>query len=234
MNNRRKLILALGAGALTAPLGLFAQQQNKVWRVGFLASRRVNFVDTDNYYGPFRQGMRELHYVEGKNLLIECRSAEGNFERVQGLAAELVQLKVDVIVTAGTAATSAAQKATTTIPIVMVYVGDPIGIGFVKSLAGPGGNITGLSTLADELGAKHFEMLLSMVPKLSRVAVLSNPVNPTHAMILKSVQTAASRSGVKILPAQARTHQDIENAFATIVREHAGGVIVAIDAFFIQ
>ena len=120
MNKRRKLIIKLGAGALTAPLASFAQQQDKVWRVGFLASRRVDFVDTDNYYGPFRQGMRELHYVEGKNLLIEWRSAGGNSERVQGLAAELVQLKVDVIVTAGTAATRAAQKATTAIPIVMV------------------------------------------------------------------------------------------------------------------
>jgi len=137
--------------------------------------------------------MRELHYVEGKNLLIEWRSAGGNSERVQGLAAELVQLKVDVIVTAGTAATRAAQKATTAIPIVMVYVGAPVGIGFVKSLARPGGNITGLSTLADELGAKHFQMLLSMVTNLSPVAVLSNPVNPTHAMIFKSVQTAAER-----------------------------------------
>ena len=144
MNNRRKLVIALGAGALAAPLASFAQQQDKVWRVGFLASRRVDFVDTDNYYGPFRQGMRELHYVEGKNLLIEWRSAGGNSERVQGLAAELVELKVDVIVTAGTAATRAAQKATTTTPIVMVYIGDPVGIGFGKSLARPGGNITGL------------------------------------------------------------------------------------------
>ena len=234
MNKRRKLIVAVGAGALMAPLASFAQQQNKVWRVGYLATRHVDFVDTDNYYGPFRQGMRELHYVEGKNLLIEWRSAEGNFERMQGLAAELVQLKVDVIVTAGAAATRAAQRASTTIPIVMVYVGDPVGVGFVKSLARPGGNITGLSALADELGAKHFEMLLNMAPKLPRVAVLLNPANPSHALTLKSVQTAALRSGIKILPVQARTPQEIENAFSMIVRENAGGVIVAIDAFFTQ
>ncbi len=152
MIKRRKVLFlggaaALGAGALTAPFAAFAQQPAKVWRVGFLASRRVDFVETDYYNGPFRQGMRELGYVEGRNLVIEWRSAEGNMERLPGLAAELVNLKVDVIVAPDTLSNRAAQKATTTIPIVMTGVGDPVGSGLVKSLARPGGNITGLAIL---------------------------------------------------------------------------------------
>src|SRR5438270_11643031 len=113
MNNRRKLVVALGASAITAPLCSFAQQQAKVWRVGFLALRHVDFVESDNFYGPFRQGMRELGYLEGKNVVIEWRSAEGKSERLPGLAGDLVNLKVDVIVAADTSATSAAQKVTT-------------------------------------------------------------------------------------------------------------------------
>src|ERR1700693_1227864 len=144
MNNRRKLLLALGAGALAAPFGSFAQQQGKVWRVGFLVPRHVELLDSDYIYGPFRQGMRELGYVEGKNLVIEWRSAEGNNEHLPGLATELVNLKVDIIVTGGPPATSAAQKATTTIPIVMGSVGDPVGNRLVRSLGRPAGNITGL------------------------------------------------------------------------------------------
>ena len=137
MMKRRKLLVALGASALAVPFGSFAQQQGKVWRVGFLAARHVDFVDSDYYYGPFRQGLRELGYVEGKNLVIEWRSAESKYERLPGLAAELVNLKVDVIVTSGDRGIGAAQKATTTIPIVMGGGGDPVKAGFVKSLARP-------------------------------------------------------------------------------------------------
>jgi len=125
----------LGVGALTAPLGSFGQQQSRIWRVGFLAPRHVDFADADYYYGPFRQGLRELGYVEGKNLVIEWRSSEENNERLPGLAAELVNLKVDVIVTAGTAATRTLQQTTSTIHIVMGAVGDPVG-------SGPGALIT--------------------------------------------------------------------------------------------
>src|ERR1035438_1584681 len=159
MNNRRKLVVALGVGAIALPLVVFAQPQGKIWRVGFLSERHVDFLDSDYYYGPFRQGMRELGYAEGKNLVIEWRSADGKSERLRGLAAELVNLQLDVMLTAGTQATSAAQKATTTIPIVMGSVGDPIGSGFVKSLANPGGNITGFSNISGTLGLKHLEML---------------------------------------------------------------------------
>ncbi len=234
MISRRKLVIALGASALVVPLGSFAQQQNKIWRVGFLALRSPTASNPIVTYGAFLQGMRELGYVEGKNLVIEWRLAEGKVERLPGLAAELVQLKVDVILAAGVQPTSAAQKATTTIPIVMGNSIDPVGSGFVASLARPGGNITGLSNLIGDLGPKHFEMLRSMAPKLSRVGILLNPTNSGHATILKTVQTAAQKSGVKILSMQARSPQEIESAFSTMTRHNAEAVIVSNDLFFNQ
>jgi len=234
MNPRRKLLIALGLGALAVPLASVAQQQNKIWRVGFLALRHVDFVDTDYYYGPFRQGMRELGYIEGRNLAIEWRSAEGRAERLPALVADLVQLKVDVIVTAGSAATSAAQKATSALPIVMATTADPVGSGFVKGLTRPGANITGLSNLSVDISRKHLEIMLSIIPRLSRVAVLINPTNSSHAAILKSTQDAARKLDIKVLPAEARTPQEIERAFSAMARERAGAVIIAIDAFFIQ
>lgn len=234
MNNRRRLVNALGAAVLPAPFGSFAQQQIRVWRVGFLAQRHMDFLDSDYQYGPFRQGMRELGYVEGKNLLIEWRSAEGNSERLPGLAAELVNLKVDVIVAGGTPATLAAQQTTSAIPIVMSGMGDPIGSGFIKSLSRPGGNITGVTNMNVELGPKQLETLLAMVPKVSRVAVLVNPTNLSHAAFLKGCQTAAQRLSIKVLPVNAQTPQEIENAFSTMAREKAGALIVSRDGFVNQ
>jgi putative ABC transport system substrate-binding protein len=229
MNSRRKLLVALGACALAAPLFSFAQQQGKVWRVGFLSQRgRPDSLDSD-VFGAFPRGMRELGYVEGKNLVIEWRFADGKVERLPSLASELVQMKVDVIVTNGTPATSAAQKATTTIPIVFGSAGDPVGSGLIKSLARPGGNITGFTNISGELGPKHLEMLRGMVPKLSRVAVLVNPANPAHTTILKNVQAAAQRAGVRMLSVEARNPQEIENAFSTMSRENAGAVIMEPD-----
>jgi putative tryptophan/tyrosine transport system substrate-binding protein len=226
--------MAIGAGALAMPLGSFAQQQGKVWRVGFLSQRRVEISDSDYYYGPFRKGMRELGYVEGQNLVIEWRSAEGSNERLPGLAAELVNLKVDVIVSAATPATSAAKNATATIPIVMVGVGDPVGAGLVKSFARPGGNITGLSNLNEEIVAKRLEMLLSMQPKLSRVAVLANPTNTTNIKNADRVQTAGQNRGLKILRVDARTPQEIDNAFTWMHQQNAGALIVGIEPLFSQ
>jgi putative ABC transport system substrate-binding protein len=234
MTTRRQLLSFLGASALAAPLASFAQQPGKIWRVGFLAVRHVDFVDTDYHYGPFRQGMRELGYVEGRNLAIEWRSAEGKGERLPELAAQLVQLKVDVIVTAGTPATSAAQKATGTIPIVIAAATDPVGSGFVKSLSHPGANITGLSSLSLDISPKNLEIMLSIVPKLSHVALLMNPANSSHVAVLKSTQAAAQKLNIKVLPVEARTAPEIERAFSAMAREHAGAVIVAIDSFFIQ
>jgi len=234
MNNRRKLVVALGASVIAAPLPSFAQQQGKIWRVGFLAQRHVNFIDSDNYYGPFRQGMHDLGYVDGKNLIIEWRSAEGKNERLPSLAAELVNFKVDVIVTVGAPAISAAQKATATIPIVMGGTSDPVGFGFVSSLARPAGNITGLSNMAADVRLKQLEMLLAIVPKVSRVAVLVNPSNTASIKNLEKVQAAAEKRGVKILRADAGTPQEIENAFTWMREQNAAALIVVLDQFLLQ
>lgn len=234
MTTRRDLLIAPGAIALAAPFRAFAQQQNRNWHVGFVSARRVDFVDTDTYYGPFRQGMRELGYVEGKNLVIEWRSGEGDNERLPRLAAELVNLKVDVIVTSGAVAISAAQKATTTIPIVIGNTGDPVGSGFVKSLARPGGNITGFSGMAPAVRLKQLEILLAMVPRLSRVAVLLNPSNTANIKSREMVEAAAQKYGVRILHADAQTPQEIDNAFSLMRQQNAGALIVFAEPLFQQ
>ena len=233
MNKRRKLIVALGAGVLAGPLVSFAQRQGNVWRVGFLLPLNRRDSPISEVVGPFLRGMSEFGYVEGKSLVIEWRSAEGKSERLPGLAAELVQLRVDVIVTPSPQATSVAQKSTITIPIVMANSDDPVGSGFAKSLARPGGNITGLSNITGDISPKHLEMLLSVAPKLSRVAVLVNPTNASLSTVLKSVQSAAQGTSTKILPVEARTAQEIEQAFSAMAREKVGAVIVARDALFI-
>jgi putative ABC transport system substrate-binding protein len=230
--NRRKLLVAFGLGALAAALPSIAQQQGKIWRIGFLAPRSRPTSSDPDVYGAFPQGMRELGYVEGKNFVVEWRFADGKFERLPGLAAELVRMKVDVIVAAGTVATEVAQRATTTIPIVIAASVDPVGSGFVKSLARPGGNITGLSLATSDFSPKHLELLMTAVPKLSRVAVLVSPDNSAHPGVLKSVQAASQKLGVQVLPVNARTPEDIERGFAMMKRERAEAVIVAADAFF--
>jgi putative ABC transport system substrate-binding protein len=232
VNRREALFALLALGA--APLDARAQPPEKVWRVGFLTPRRrPESMDTD-FLGAFPRGLRELGYVEGRNLVIEWRFADGRFERLPDLAAELVRLRVDVLVSASSQAIAALQKATTTIPIVMASSGDPTGSGFVKSLARPEGNITGLSNLTSDIGAKQLELLLGMVPRLSRVAVLLNPVNPSLASFLKNVQAAAEARSVKVLPAEARTAREIEDAFPTMTRWNAGAVIVATDSLILQ
>jgi putative ABC transport system substrate-binding protein len=232
MNNRRKLLVALGAGALAAPFSSFAQQQGKVWRVGFLAQRsRPASLDSD-IYGAFPRGMREFGYVEGKNLVIEWRFADGKVERLPGLAAELVRLKVDVIVAGATPSVQAAHLATTTIPIVLVAVPDPVGEGFVTSLSRPGGNITGLSTIGTEVSIKQLELLRAVVPKLSRVAVLFNPLNPSDSLILEQIHGAAYTTGVKVFPVEASTASQIETGFGGMTRARTGGLIVAADELF--
>ena len=233
MITRRDFVGAVGAAVLT-PLCGFAQQPGKVWRVGFLAMGRVDLVDSDYTYGPLTQGLRELGYVLGKNLVIEWRSAEGKYERLPELAAELVRLKVDVLAANGTPASFAAQKATTSIPIVMVNVADPVGAGLVKSLARPEGNSTGLSNMINELGPKVLEMLRGMKPKVNRVAVLLNPANAANILVLKDVQAAAQKLSVKIQPVEASTVAEITSAFAMMARQNAEALVVLREPFFQQ
>ena len=233
MISRRQVVLAIGAGALTVRHSSFAQQQSKVWRIGFLAARsRSTTSNPDVYYDAFVQEMRALGYVEGQNLEIEWRFADGKYDRLPNLAAELVQKKVEVIVAATTPPALAAQLATTTIPIVAVAVGDPVESGLVASLGRPGGNITGVANIVGDIGPKRLELLRLIKPTLSRVAVLGNPANSTiNTSSMKKIQDAARRVGVTAIPIYARTSEEIERGFAQMLRERAEGVIVAVDTF---
>lgn len=234
MNNRRKLVIALGLCALDPSLSAFAQKQDKVRRIGFLAVRpRSTPSSPDVLYDAFVWRMRELGYVEGKNLIIEWRFADGNFERLPGLADELARLKVEVLVTHGTPPTAALQKATKTIPIVFAAVVDPVGSGFAASLAHPGGNITGTSIMSIDFSPKYLELLKLMQPKLSVVAVLMNPGSSVQPAVLKGIQAAAQQLRVRVLPVNARTAEEIEHGFAKMRQEHADATIVLTDTFFI-
>ncbi len=223
---RRKLLFATGA-LLVIPVAAIAQHPGKISRIGFLGLR-----SRASDYAAFTQGMRELGYVDGKNLVIEWRLADGQFDRLPGMAAELVRMKVEIIVTQSTPAVGAAKQATSAIPIVIASSADPVEAGFVASLARPGGNITGLSLSNVELTPKQLEMLIAMVPKLSRVAVLTNRDDGAHVVTLKNLVAAAQKIGVRVLPVEARTPEEIERAFATMKKEQAQAVFVLISPFF--
>ncbi len=230
MVTRRQIVLALGVGVL-APFASFAQQQ-KVYRVGFLgnstAALEANLVE------PFREGLRDFGYVEGKNVLIEYRWAEGRYERFPGLVEELIASKVDVIVTAGTPATLAVKKTTTSVPLVMVAVGDPVGTGIIPSLSRPGGNITGLTSIAQELEGKRLELLREVIPGVSHIAVLWNVASPVQAIQEKAVQAAAQVLRMKVLSLGVRTEKEIDAALAAIVRERPGALLVLADRLFLH
>jgi putative ABC transport system substrate-binding protein len=234
MNNRRKLIIALGAGALAAPFSSSAQQQAKVWRVGFLGFSGVPESIDKHFYGAFRNGMRDLGNVEGKNLVIEWRFADSMAERLPQLVLDLISLRVDVIVAGSTPAAIAAKNATSTIPIVLATAADPVGSGLVTNLARPGGNITGLSNLVVDYSAKHVEILHTMAPRLRRLALLLNPSNAAHRAILESVQLASNAAKINVLPLEARSVSDIEGAFASMRKQRVEGLIVARDGTFNQ
>jgi putative tryptophan/tyrosine transport system substrate-binding protein len=225
---RREFITLFGGAAAAWPHAALAQQAGKTPRIGYLSpgSSTAELARDE----AFRQGLRELGYIEGSNILIEYRFAEGKFERLPGLAAELVRLDVDVIVALVTQASIAAKHATKTIPIVMVAVSDPLGSGLVASLSRPGGNVTGTSSMTSEVAGKSLEMLKEVVPTVDRVAVLWNPDNAIfQAQLLREAQLAAGRLGIELRTHAARGPDDLDRAFAAIPAEGAGALFVLAD-----
>ena len=213
------VVVLLAVGAIAE-----AQQPAKITRIGYLdaVSLSVNAARVE----AFRQSLRKLGYVEGKNIFIEWRSADGKLDRLPALAAELVHLKVDIIVTGGRSATRAAKEATSTIPIVMTQDSDPVANGFVASLARPGGNITGLSTLAPELSGKQLELMKEIIPKLSRVAVFGSSTSPGNAQSLTEVELTARAFKVQLQYLDVLDPKDIETAFQAASNGRADGVLV--------
>jgi putative ABC transport system substrate-binding protein len=211
-----------------------AQPSEKVPRVGYLLGGFHSDPQRQRFLEAFRQGLRELGYVEGQNIAIESRWAEGKDDRFPALAADLVRSKVDVIVAGSGAATQAAQQATRTIPIVMSTVADPLGSGLVASLARPGGNVTGMTAMSPDVAGKQFQLLTEVVPKLSRVALLTNPDNPSSARSVREAEAAARALGVRLQALEARNSQEIDSAFAAMTRERAGALLILPDVIFLN
>jgi putative ABC transport system substrate-binding protein len=226
-------VAALVAAALLFPWPARAQPQGKLWRIGVLTFQSRP-EPNDAYFSAFVAGLRELGYVEGKNVVIDWRFAEGSFDRLSALAGDVAAARLDVIVTHSTQAAQAMKRATSTAPIVMVGVGDPVGAGLVASLSRPGGNVTGLSNVAVDLGGKHFELLRAALPKLGRIAVLINPTHPAHPQVVKQVQAAAAKASASVLVIQASKPDDIEQAMARLTQERADAFIVAPDPLFLM
>ena len=234
MMDRRTFLAGTSAALLASPLAAEAQQAAKVARIGYLSP---NLAANRHMQEAFRQGLRDLGYVEGRNLVIEYRDAEGKADRLPALAAELVALKVDVIVAAGPPAALAAKQATRTLPIVFASSGDPVTSGLVTSLARPGGNVTGLSAVAPELVGKCLEQLKQAVPGVSRVAVLWQPGGlgeRTDKYILKEAEVAARALGVRLQFVEARGPADFDRAFSDMTRARAGALTVLSTPMFVS
>jgi len=229
-----RLVVTLALVILTAPLAVDAQPPTKVHRVGRLLGAGSPPSGPDPSFEGFRQGLHDLGYVEGQNLVIEDRYAEGNQERLRDLAAELVRLKVDVIVAEGSCAIRAAQHATRTIPIVMAATAYPVGQEFVASLAHPGGNIMGLSFLSAELPGKRLEILKETVPQSTRVAALANPANPAYESAMHNLTVAARALGLQLHVVEVRSADELDTAFAAMTRAGADAVIVESDAVLLN
>jgi ABC-type uncharacterized transport system substrate-binding protein len=229
----RRVFLASVAGGLFAGSGIVqAQQTGKVYRIGYLGPTSPPVAS--RFTEAFRQGLRELGWVEGQNIVIEYRFAEGQFDRLPDLAAELARLKVDVIVATPTPAAVAAKNATATIPVVMISVGDPVGLGLIASLARPGGNVTGLSYSVEmDTFGKSLELLKTAVPKVRRVAVLSNPGNPAHALAISSLKIVSQSLAMDLQFLAARGPNEFEAAFGAMAKERAGAVLVVADSLFL-
>ena len=227
---RREFITFLAASQRHGRLRRAAQ--SKIPRIGFMgnstAALEANLVDA------FREGLRELGYEEGRNIVIEYRWADGKYDRFPALVAELIAAKVDVIVTAGTPAALAVKKATTTVPLVMVAVGDPVGTGLVPSLARPGGNLTGLSSIAPDLEGKRLQLLREIVPALSHVAMFVNSVNPFHVSSMRQARAAAQAMGIKLQLHDIRKSEDLDDAFAAIRKERPDALLILADRVFLH
>ena len=222
------LIVTLSLGLIAVPLAAMAKETEKIPRIGV-----VSFGGCDLWwFNPFREGLRELGYVEGENFVIECRHADGKLDRLAMAAAELTQSKIDVIFTVSTPMTQAVVNATKTIPIVFSFVGDPVGSGFVESLARPGGNATGFSTLGVDISSKWLQLLKEAVPNTSRVAVLWNPQSSFGALALKEVKVAARLMGLQLQILGVQNPDEFDNAFAAMVREQADALLVIGGALF--
>ena len=229
---RREFITLLGGAAAAWPFAVRAQQSRRMRTIGFLGNSTAAL--EENLITPFRDGLRALGYVEGRDVLIEYRWAEGNYDRLPALVRELLALNVDVIVTAGTPATFAVKQATTSVPLVMVAVGDPVDTGIVPSLAHPGGNITGLSSIAPELEGKRLELLKEVVPALARLAVFWNPQNSFHIAALERARIAASALNVQVQALAVSTHEQLDAAFAAIEKERPDALLVLADRVFLH
>ena len=226
---RRKFIALLATAAAARPLGAKAQQGEKVYKIGMLSAGSPTPVTP-----VVVEALRELGYVEGKNLTFERRYAEDKLDRLPKLAAELVSLKVDVIMTAGTLAPLAAKRATSTIPIVMMAAGDPVGSGLVASLAQPGGNVTGMSLMAPDLGGKRLQLVKELLPELSRVAVLWNAANPYSALVFKETVAAAQTLEVELQSLEIREPADIDGAFEAAMGQPTDALITVEDPLTID
>jgi putative tryptophan/tyrosine transport system substrate-binding protein len=222
---KRRAFVAGGAASIVAPRRAHAQQRSKVHRVGFLEGAKLE----KHLWQATRDGLRELGYLEGQNLIVEFRSANGQFERIPELLAELIAQPVEVIVTIGDPIVAAAKAATSTIPIVMAGSGDPVGRGFVTSLARPGGNVTGISNLAVALTGKWLELAKEVFPRIARVAILSNAANSTHALFWAEAQKAAHGMALSVSQAAVRGPDDFEGAFESMAQDRVGAVVVLAD-----
>ncbi len=233
MITRRAFMGILAGGLLAAPVAAEAQQPAKTPRIGVLGTGSAS--DTALRFEAFRQGLRERGWIEGQNIVLEYRWGDGRYDRLADLAADLVRLKVDVIFAPGTAGAVAAQNATRTIPIITATVGDPVGRGIIASLARPGGNVTGLSFSVGgfEIVGKQLELLKEVVPKVSRIAVLGNPGNPSYGPMLREAQVAGRSLGVQLQVLEARGLNEFDRAFAAMVKQRAGALLVFADAAYI-
>ena len=229
-----KLLTGVAVGwLLAAPVATWAQHAGKVYRIGYLSYSSPGA--NPHLHEAFRQGMRELGWVEGQDIIVDHRFAEGDVDRLSELAAELVRIDVDVIVTTGTPATIAAKNATSTIPIVAVTLGDPVGLGAVASLGHPGGNITGFSAFVGmDIYGKQLELLKETVPEIREVTILSDPVNPSHALAVRDLKLAAQALRVRLQLLEARGLKEFDGAFSAMRKEHERALLVISDSVFIR